>query len=396
MSADLIKLLGEGKSYLWALRHAFQNDPSDDAIETAKSALASLNLDVGVLAAMRQLEYPLARFPYPAATQATFGDFYFFPIPAFDIEIFFKTMICEHGLEMGMELFPSKVDWQFGHDEIQYCIGGDTTVEMIYPNHHTRMAQVRVGDVVAVPNGTNFITHAGEGDGKFGHAHIFLTNVGEQEGQIFYDVGGLLRLQSLGMIAPASGQDRLPFTDIGDRIEVKHFSRLLQVDQNRARDLPTWLCKGWKRRHECRAIDYQEGCRQVVVSSPDREPGDFIEWGRGVRKCYINPLIAERTAAVVDCRFPEGYRRLHAHKELWTVLKGRARLRQSVPPLHGEWVELDVAENSMMVAANGAHIHVMEATDDFVVRRLAETCAHNNTAEMMETKLKLDGVPDNL
>jgi hypothetical protein len=42
------------------------------------------------------------------------------------------------------------------------------------------------------------------------------------------------------------------------------------------------------------------------------------------------------------------------------------------------------------VAGNGAHFQVLEATDDFVVRRLAETCAHNNHVDMMELKLHLD------
>jgi len=56
----------------------------------------------------------------------------------------------------------------------------------------------------------------------------------------------------------------------------------------------------------------------------------------------------------------------------------------------------DLAENSVMVAAGGAHINVLEATDDFVVRRLAETCAHNCYALMMERKLESDGVPQNI
>jgi len=396
MAADLINLLAQGKTFLWALRHGQRQGLTPEIIEKIKKTLAKDGIDLSSLMALRQIEYPMARFPHPAVNQARFDDFYFFPIPAFDIEMFFKVMICEHGLELGMELFPKKVDWQFGHDEIQYCIGGNTKVEMIYANSNVRTAQVRVGDVVAVPRGTNFITHATEEGDNFGHAHIFLTNIGEQEGQIFYDVGSLLRLQSLGMVEPSPGQEALPFSDVGDRIEVRHFSELLKVDKGRERDLPTWLRNGWNRREESRAIDYAEGTRSVVISSPDRAPDDFIEWGEGKRKCYVNPLVAENTAAIADCRFPSGYKRLHMHKELWTVLKGRAMIKQSVPPLHSEWVEIDLEENCVMVAANGAHINVLEATDDFVVRRLAETCAHNCYAAMMERKLELDSVPQNI
>ena len=76
-----------------------------------------------------------------------------------------------------------------------------------------------------------------------------------------------------------------------------------------------------------RALDYAEGTKRVVLSSPDRGPSDFIEWGEGVRKCFVNPLIAEHTAAVTDCRFPAGYKRLHVDQELWTVLKGQAKIK---------------------------------------------------------------------
>ena len=393
MTANLLKLLSEGKTYLWALRQCQSRDLSSDNRKQIKDALAKDGIDLQTLAALRQLEPSMARFPNPSTGRIQFDDFYFFPIPAFDIEVFFKTTICEAGIELGVELFPSRLDWQFGHDEVQYCIGGVTEVDMIYPNNETKRKKVRVGDVVAVPTGSNFITHSSEGDGKFGHAHIFLCNEGGQTGQIFYDVSGLLRLQSLGMVEPAP-EGALPFTDISDRIEVKNLSRLLHVDDSRERDLPSWLRNGWQRREESRALDYHEGTRQVVVSSPDRETSDFLEWGEGVRRCFVNPLIAEKSAAVTDCHFPAGYRRLHAHKELWTVLSGEAKITQSIPTLHSEWVDLEVRENDAMVAAGGAHIHVLEATQDFVVRRLAESCAHNCHYAMMERKLELDKVPD--
>jgi hypothetical protein len=255
---------------------------------------------------------------------------------------------------------------------------------------------VRFGDVVAAPAGANFITHSTEEGGAFGHAHIFLVNEGAVTGKTYYDVGGMLRLQSLGLVDPPPGQEALPFSDIRERIQVKACHELLEVHEGRQRDLPTWLRNGWDGRETMRALDYAEGTKKVVLSSPDRALSDFIEWGQGVRKCLVNPLIAEHTAAVTDCHFPAGYKRLHVDQELWTVLQGKATIRQSVPPLHSEWVELTVQENDAMVAAGGAHFQVLEATPDFVVRRMAESCARNHHYAMMELKLEQDGVPKNL
>ncbi|MFH0813716.1 MAG: cupin domain-containing protein, partial [Pseudomonadota bacterium] len=338
MAANLLKLLSEGKTYLWALRHAQTKDLTPEKIKEIKDALAADSIDLTTLIALRQLENSIARFPYPSVQHAHHKEYYFFPIPAFNIEIFFKTMICEQGVEVGMELFPSYVDWQFSHNEIQYCISGDTIVDMVLPNNKEMSRLVRVGDVVAVPVGTNFMTHSSEEGGRFGHAHIFLTNVGDKKSEIFYDVGGLLRLQSLGMVEPAP-PGAVPFSDITDRIQVKDWSELLSVDKDRERDLPSWLRNGWKGREETRALDYAEGTKTVVISSPDREPKDFIEWGKGKCRCFVNPLIAEQTAAITDCRFPAGYKRLHPHKEIWVVLKGQGKIKQSIPPLHSEWVE---------------------------------------------------------
>jgi mannose-6-phosphate isomerase-like protein (cupin superfamily) len=392
MAANLMKLLTEGKNYLWALRHAQMTRPTLDQISAARDALAAAGIDLATLAALRELAFPLARFPYPALQRADHTQYYFFPIPAFDIEIFFTVLLTEWGLELGMELFPGKVDWQFGHREVQYCIGGDTEVEMILPSNEAVTRRVRVGDVVAVPSGANFVTHSAEEGGKYGHAHIFLVNEGEQLGQIYYDVGGMLRLQTLGLVELPPGGAALPFADITERIEVKRWSELLHVDKTRTRDLPSWLRHGWQRREEARALDYAEGTKTVVISSPDRDPADFIEWGSGPRRCHVNPLIAEHTAAVTDCHFPSGYRRLHVHKEIWCVLQGQAKIKQSIPPLHAAWVDLELRPEDVMAAAGGAHFHVLEASSDFVVRRMAESCAHNAHCAMMERKLELDGV----
>jgi hypothetical protein len=392
MAGNLMNLLAEGKGYLWALRHCQSAGQTPESVEKIRAMLEKAGIDLPVLAALRQLEPGIARGPYPSVRKADHTQYYFFPIPAFDIEVFFCVLLTELGLELGMELFPGKVDWQFGHREVQYCIGGDTIVDMVFPNNGTATRRVRVGDVVAVPSGTNFVTHASEAGGAFGHAHIFLAN----EPQIYYDVGGLLRLQSLGMVAPPPGGGAFPFSDITGRIEVKDWSELLAVFKNRERDLPTWVRNGWKNREATRALDYAEGTPVAVISSPDRTPNDFIEWGKGVTRCHVNPLVAEHTAGITDCRFPSGYRRLHPHKELWTVLAGQAKIRQSVPPLHSEWVDIELAPNTVMAAAGGAHVQVLEATKDFVVRRMAESCAHNGHAAMMELKLTVDNAVVNI
>jgi hypothetical protein len=190
MAADLLQLLRESKTYLWALRFSETRRLDAQTQAEIKNTLANAGLDVATLASLRQLEPAILRPPYPAVQRATHNDYYFFPIPAFDIEVFFKTMICEPGVEVGMELFPGYVDWQFGHHEIQYCIGGDTEVEIVAPDNTELKRRVRVGDVVAAPNGTNFKTHSTEADGRFGHAHVFLTNTGRD---VYYDVGGLLQ-----------------------------------------------------------------------------------------------------------------------------------------------------------------------------------------------------------
>jgi hypothetical protein len=396
MASNLERLLLEGKTFDWALRHCQGENLTPARVREIRENLAKDGIDLATLAVLRQLDPFIARSPHPSLKRLDHSQYYFFPIPAFGIEVFFTVFLTEHGLELGAELFPAKVDWQFGHREVQYVIGGEVETELIAPDNTAVTRTVRYGDVVAAPAGANFITHSSEEGGRFGHAHIFLVNEGGSTGKVFYDVGGMLRLQTLGLVDPVRGGQALPFSDIRDRIQVKGCRELLQVHKDRERDLPTWLRNGWKRREEMRALDYAEGTKKVVLSSPDRAPSDFIEWGKGVRRCFVNPLVAEHTAAVTDCRFPAGYRRLHTDQELWTVLAGEAKIRQSVPPLHSEWVERTVQENDVMAAAGGAHFQVLEATDDFVVRRMAESCARNQHHAMMELKLEQEGVPRNL
>ncbi len=77
--------------------------------------------------------------------------------------------------------------------------------------------------------------------------------------------------------------------------------------------------------------------------------------------------------------------------EVWAVLRGAATIGQTAPPLHGETTKHNVDMGDLLVAAGGANIAV---TDDFVVRRLAESCAHNQHAQMMELRLQEDGDTD--
>ena len=78
--------------------------------------------------------------------------------------------------------------------------------------------------------------------------------------------------------------------------------------------------------------------------------------------------------------------------EVWAIMRGAATVAQTTPPLHGETIEHEVVMGDLMVVAGGANVAVSDATDDFVVRRLAETCAHNQHAQMMELRLQEDGL----
>jgi hypothetical protein len=391
--ADLLRLLAEGKTYLWALRQSQHENMTPELAAELRDRFAADGIDASTLAALRQLEYPIARFARPVAKRIRHGEYLYFQISAFDIEIYFNELITEHGLELGVELFPSRVEWTFAHPEIQYCIGGDTRWHFVNPDGSKRTAMLSPGDVGVYPTGTSWICESNERPGVYGHAHIFLLNIGEQEGQLFYDFAGVLRLQALGIIPAESPPELL---DLERRIEVTDLSRLVDPQPGRERDLPTWLRNGWARRVETRALDYAEGAGRLVLSSPDRTPSDYLEWDAGPRRCYVNPLIAEPTAAVTDCRLPAGFRRPFEKRELWVVLSGAAKVRQSVPVFHAEWVEHDLESGWVMAVGAGSHVHVDDASDDFVVRRLAETCGHNGHVRMMERKLEFDGVASEL
>ena len=66
MTANLLKLLSEGKSYLWALRHGQQRSLSKETVNGIKEALAAEGVDLSTLAALRELEPGMARFAHPS------------------------------------------------------------------------------------------------------------------------------------------------------------------------------------------------------------------------------------------------------------------------------------------------------------------------------------------
>lgn len=389
-TADLLRLLSEGKTYLWALRHTHEANLTPERREEIRAQLAADGIDMATLAALRQLELPISRVAHAAKATPRHDEYHRFELA--DFHLFFNYAICERGVEAGVELFPEKVDWIFCHREIQYCTGGDTPMEVLLPSGKTERKRFRVGDVMAIPIGAHMVYRSSEEHG-FGHAHIFVMNLGGARGEVFYDVGDRLRLQTMGLIETPDGEP-MPFHEIADRIEVKQWSKLLEVgaDPTRDRQLPTWLRNGWSRRAETRLLDYHEGTDSLVITSPDRLQQDYIPWGEGAKRCYVNPLVCEATAAICDTHFPAGYVNLHGDRELWTILQGSARITQSVAPLHGEWIEHEVSEGDILVQPPAGYIRVEDATDDFVVRRLAESGAKNQHARLMELKLEVDGV----
>jgi hypothetical protein len=383
MSADLGGLLASGRGYLWATRLAWQDGDS------ARAALEEAGIDVPTLLALKELEPSLARFAHPTARR-TDGRHVLVTVPE-DIPVYFCSILTERGAEMGTELFPGEVVWTFAHRETQYCIGGDTPVEATLPHGDTRSWRTRVGDVVSVPAGTTLHTHSTEEGDAFGHAHIFLSNLGQHEPQTYYDAIAFLRLQQIG----ALDGEAPPLESIDDRLEVTDWSQLVRPT-GRESDLPTWLRNGWAAREATRALAYGEGGRTVAVASPDREPADYLPWGEGPHRCYVNPLVAEASSAVTDCRLPAGYARSHPGQELWTTLTGQARLRLTVPPLHAEETSVELAPGVALVVPAGARVLVDDADEDLVVRRMAESCASNGHWAMMEAKLEADGVPAQL
>jgi hypothetical protein len=309
------------------------------------------------------------------------------PIPP-DGHVYLSPIITELGVEVGTELFPGPTSWTFAHRETQYCTGGHTEIAAVLAHNATETKHIGVGDITAIPAGTRIDFRRSEHPHE--HAHIYLLNLPGGEPQTYYDAVSVLRLQQLGIVPSAA--EPPPLHDVLPRIEVLDWSELVSPRPGRSSQLPTWLRNGWDRREETRAIDYHEGTRSLVVSSPDREPADYLPWGEGDARCWVNPIIAEHTCAVTDCRFPAGYFRVHPATELWTVLRGAASVRQTLPPLHIETQTAELSSGMVLVAPGGSRLFVDDASDDLVVRRLAASSACNGHWAMMEAKLVADGV----
>lgn len=382
----LAQLLAEGKGYLWALRHAHARDA---ALDQARAALREAGIDVATLRALRALEPSIAGFPHPTASRPDHR-YIEVPIPP-DMTVYLAPILTERGVECGTELFPERTTWTFAHHETQYCIGGQTPLEAVLPHGATESRHLGTGDVMAIPAGTRVTYHSTEAGDRFGHAHVYLTNLSAGEPRVYYDVAPFLRLQQLGVL---DGADGLPPLHDGvfDRIEMRDWADLATPRSGGAPQSPSWLRNGWDRREQTRALDYHEGTRSLVVARPDREPDAYLPWGDGESRCWVNPLIAESCAAITDCRLPAGYFRSQPATELWTVLRGSARIHQTLAPLHSEASRADVASQTTLVVPGGSRLRVEEASDDLVVRRLAQSCAVNGHWAMMEAKLAADGL----
>lgn len=378
---DITQLLVDGRTYLWALRHVHA-DPDE-----ARRALAAAGIDLPTLLRLRAHEPSIARFAAPAVGRPD-PRFLKVPIPP-DGWVWFAPTLTEHGVESGLEVFPVRTTWTFAHRETQYVTGGEVPMDILLPDGGVERKTSRAGDVIAIAAGTRLTFNSSDEGGRFGHSHVFVVNLPDSENRTYYDAVGLLRLQQLGILGSPDGLP--PLHDASAGIEVPDWSQLVAPRPGRAVQLPTWLRNGWANREWTRALDYAEGTKSVVVSSPDRDPADFLEWGTDVTRCRVNPIIAEHSAAVTDCVYPPGYHISHPATELWTVLRGAARIRLTLPPLHGEEVVLEIASGMQVVIPGGSRLFVDDAGEDLVVRRHAESCARNGHWRMMEAKLIADG-----
>jgi len=386
---ELMSLLADGHTYLWALRRAYVGEQE---VEAARAELAALGIDVAALAALRELEASAARFAHPSASRPS-HEYLDVPIPP-DGRVFLSPVLTERGVEVGTEVFPAATSWTFAHREIQYCTGGVTDLEALLPHGATERARFGAGDVMAIPAGTRIAFTPAAGASAFEHSHVYLLNLPQGEPQTFYDIAPLLRLQQRGIVAAA--HELPPPLDLRERVEVRDWSALASARPGASNPLPTWLRNGWAARDATRALDYHEGTRSLMLAAPDREPDAYLPWGEGESRCWVNPLIAEHSAAITDCRFPAGYFRSQPATELWTILRGAARIRQTMPPLHADTHVAELAAGAVLVVPGGARVFVDDAEPDLVVRRLASSSAANGHWAMMERKLLDDGVPAQL
>lgn len=381
MGSDLGALLAAGRGYYWALRHV-HGDPG-----AARAALAGAGIDLETMLALKQLEPAIARFPSPVVSRLD-GRYLNVPIPP-DTSCWFANLVTELGVEMGHEILPYEVTWTFAHREAQTITGGSVPLTVYTLDGRTESKRTHPGAVLAMPAGTRLTFH-GALPGEHPHAHLYMVNLPASENRTFYDAVSLLRLQQLDVLGSSEGLP--PLEHVHELTEVTDWAELAAPRPDRVHEHPTWLRNGWKSRELTRAIDYLEGAKGVVVSAPDREPADFVPWGEGVTACRVNPLIAEASAAITDCCFPAGYHRSQPASELWTVLRGQADLTLTLAPLHAEEVRVSVEGGVVCVVPGGSRLTVTDATDDFLVRRMAESAAVNAHWAMMERKLEADGV----
>jgi mannose-6-phosphate isomerase-like protein (cupin superfamily) len=364
---ELVQLLAAGKDYLWHLRQTATQDGQ--------------RLDPTLLRALRALEPAMIRPPHPSHKRVDHR-YLRLELPG-DVGIFFSPLVCEAGVESGTEIFPATTTWTFAHHEVQTCTGGDSFMEAVLLGGALETKRFRAGDVMAIPEGTH-VTFDPQPHGR-PHAHIFVTNL---PGRTFYDGVPLQRLRANGLLKDGETPQE---HDVSERVEVLDWSELVRVRPDGARQLPTWLRNGWGERESTRALDYAEGTRSLVITSPDRAPDDYLEWGAGTSVCRVNPLICEAAAAVTDCVLLNGWAASLPDTELWTVLAGEATVRQTLAPLHVEAADARVRSGDTLVVPAGARTTVDDADHGLMVRRTASSGSRNGHWAMMETKLRLDG-----
>ena len=256
---DITKLLTEGKTYFWALRQVYE-DPA-----AARATLAAAGIDIPTLLALKQLEPSIARFPAPVSARPD-PRYLEVPLPPSG-NVFFSSLVTEHGVEMGLEIFPEKVSWSFAHRETQIVTGGDTPLDILLVDGSTERKVARPGDISAIPAGTRITFNSSEEGGRFAHAHIFLLNLSNGENRTFYDVVSFLKLQQLDILGSSEGLP--PLHEVHHRTEITDWSQLVSPRPGRSVQQPTWLRNGWKNREATRALDYYEGTKSAVVNSPD-------------------------------------------------------------------------------------------------------------------------------
>lgn len=347
------------------------------------------SLDATTLRHLRRFESSLARAPHPTVARPDHSQYYRLPLPE-EREVYISQFLTERGLETGIELFPERLeDWHFVHPETQYCTGGASRLDVVTHGGIEDSYTLLPGSVYVIPAGAMLSWLPAERPTAHRHANVYVMN-----GPVYYDELHLARFASLGVVPDVASHEipDLAFHDITDRIEITDWAQLLTPHPDQRRDLPSWMRNGWKHREITRALDYAERDRSFVISGPDRPVSDYIDWGTGRRNCAVNPLICEPISSVVDCLLPSGYHVIHPENEIWHVLSGSATLRQSIAPLHGTVVDQRVTSGDVAAIAGGSNLWVDETEGEFVVRRMASSCAHNLHVQMMEAKLRQHGL----